>query len=89
MTKSPKKGGGEANDRDNTCSKNWDTKKKKIHPAGVSARPYDSCKIFEGRPHRNAFLKLVHRQYKSFPPDRSCQMEIQNTTGLSNKPRTA
>jgi len=35
-----------------------------------AARPYESWKIFEGRPHRNAFSKLVHRQYKSFPPDR-------------------
>ena len=54
-----------------------------------SARPYESCKIFKGRPRRNAFSKLVHRQYKSFPPDRFCQVEIQNTTGLSNKPSTA
>ena len=55
----------------------------------ISARPYESCKIFKGRPRRNAFSKLVHRQYKSFPPDRFCQVEIQNTTGLSNKPSTA
>jgi len=55
----------------------------------VSARPYESCKIFKGRPRRNAFSKLVHCQYKSFPPDRFCQVEIQNTTGLSNKPSTA
>jgi len=27
----------------------------------VSARPYESCKIFKGRPRRNAFSKLVHR----------------------------
>jgi len=53
-----------------------------------SVRPYDSSKIFKGRPHRNAFSKLVHRQYKSFPPDRFCQVEIQNTSGLSNKPST-
>jgi len=55
----------------------------------IPARPYESCKIFKGRPPRNAFSKLVHRQYKSFPPDRFCQVEIKNTTGLSNKPSTA
>jgi len=53
------------------------------------ARPYESCKIFKGRPRRNAFSKLVHRQYKSFPPDRFCQVEIKKTTELSNKHRTA
>jgi len=36
----------------------------------VPARPYESCKIFKGWPRRNAFSKLVHRQYKSFLPDR-------------------
>ena len=36
----------------------------------VSARPYESCKIFKGRPCQNAFSNLVHRQYKSFPPDK-------------------
>jgi len=35
-----------------------------------TARSYESCKIFKGRPRRNAFSNLVHRQYKSFPPDR-------------------
>ena len=55
----------------------------------LSARPYESYKIFKGRPRRNAFSKLVHRQYKSFPPDRFCQVEIQKSTGLSNKPSTA
>jgi len=55
----------------------------------LSARPYESCKIFKGRPRRNAFSKLVHRQYKSFPPHRFCQVEIKNTTGLSNKPSNA
>jgi len=55
----------------------------------MTARPYESCKIFRGRPRRNAFSKLVHRWYKSCPPDRFCQLEIQNTTGLSNKPSTA
>jgi len=54
-----------------------------------TVRPYESCKIFKGRPHRNAFSKLVHRQYKSFPPDRFCQVEIKKTTGFSNKHRTA
>ena len=54
-----------------------------------AARPYESCEIFKGRPRRNAFSKLVHRQYKSFPPGRFCQLEIKNTTGLSNKPCTA
>jgi len=34
------------------------------------ARPYESCKIIKGGPRRNAFSNLVHRQYKSFPPDR-------------------
>jgi len=38
----------------------------------VSARPYESCKIFKGRPCRNAFSKLVHRQYKSIASDRFC-----------------
>jgi len=51
----------------------------------VSARPYESCKIFKGRPRRNAFSKLVNRQYKSFPPDRFCQVEMKNPTRLSNK----
>jgi len=65
------------------------------HPSAMSAyvgqatRPYESCKIFKGRPRRNAFSKLVHRQYKSFQPDRFCQAEIKKTTGLSNKRRTA
>jgi len=54
-----------------------------------SARRYESCKIFKGQPRRNANSKLVHRQHKSFPADRFCQVEIQNTTGLSNKPSTA
>ena len=54
-----------------------------------SARPHESCKIFKGRSRRNAFSKLVHRQYKSFPPDRFCQVENKKTTGLSNKHRTA
>jgi len=49
-----------------------------------TARPYESCKIFKGRPRWNAFSNLVHRQYKSFPPDRFCQAEIQKTTELSN-----
>ena len=52
----------------------------------LTARPYESCKIFKVRPCRNAFSKLVHRQYKSFAPDRFCQVEIPNTTGLSNRP---
>jgi len=56
---------------------------------GRAARPYESCKIFKGRPRRNAFSKLVHSRYKSFPPDRFCQVEIQNTTGLSNKSSNA
>ena len=55
----------------------------------VSARPYESCKIFKGRPRRNAFSKLVNRQYKSFPPDRFCQVEMKNPTRLSNKTNTA
>ena len=55
----------------------------------VSARPYESCKIFKGRPRRNAFSKLVHRQYKSFPSDRFCQMEMKNPTRLSNKTNNA
>jgi len=50
-----------------------------------SARPYESCKTFKGRPRRNAFSKLVHRQYKSFPADRFCQVEMKNLTRLSNK----
>ena len=54
-----------------------------------SARPYESCKIFKGRPSRNAFSKLVYRQYKSFPHDGFCQYEIKKTTGLRNKHRTA
>ena len=50
------------------------------------ARPYESCKIFKGRPRRNAFSKLIHRQYKSFPPGRFCEVEIKNTTGLIINP---
>jgi len=41
-----------------------------------SPRHYESCKIFKGRLHRNAFSKLVHCQYKSFPSYRFCQVEI-------------
>jgi len=38
-----------------------------FHPHVMTpARPYESCKIFKGRPRRNAFSKLVHRQYKSW-----------------------
>ena len=54
-----------------------------------STRPYESCKIFKGRPRRNASSKLVHRQYKSFPPDRFCQVERKNPTRLSNKTNNA
>ena len=54
-----------------------------------TARPYQSCEIFKGRPRWNAFSKLVHRQYKSFPPDRFCQVEIKNPTRLSNKTSNA
>jgi len=50
-----------------------------------SARPYESCKIFKGQPRRNAFSKLVHCQYKSFPTDRFCQIEMKNPTRMSNK----
>ena len=32
----------------------------------TTARPYESCKIFKGRPRRNVFSKLVYYQYKSF-----------------------
>ena len=39
-------------------------------PRNQTARPYEICKIFKGRPRRNAFSNLVHRQYKSFPTDR-------------------
>ena len=39
-------------------------------PVRISARPYESCKISKGRPRRNAFSDLVHRQYKLFPGDR-------------------
>ena len=53
------------------------------------ARPYGSCKIFKGRPRRNAFSKLVHRQYKSLPPDRFCQVEMKNPTRLSIKTNNA
>ena len=49
------------------------------------ARPYASCKIFKGRPRRNAFSKLLHRQYQSFRYDGFCQFEIKNPTTLSNK----
>jgi len=55
----------------------------------LTARPYESCKIFKGQPRRNAFSKLVHRQYKSFPPDRFCQVGMNKTTLLSNKPSSA
>ena len=55
----------------------------------ITARPYESCKIFKGRPRRNAFSKLVRRQYKSFPPDRFCQVEMKKPTKLSNKSSNA
>ena len=55
----------------------------------LTARPYASCKIFKGRPRRNAFSKLVHRRYKSFPSDRFCQVEMINPTRLSNKTSNA
>ena len=55
----------------------------------TAARPYESCKIFKGRPRRNAFSKLVHRQYKLFPPDRFCHVEMKNPTRLSNKSSNA
>jgi len=49
----------------------------------TTARPYESCKIFKGLPRRNAFSKLVHRQYRLY------QIEIRETTGLSNKPSSS
>jgi len=52
---------------------------------GESARPYASCKIFKGWSRRNAFSKLLHRQYQSFRYDGFCQFEIKNPTTLSNK----
>jgi len=55
----------------------------------VSACPYESYKIFKGRPRLNAFSKLVHHQYKSFPGDRFCQVEMKNPTILSNKTSNA
>jgi len=55
----------------------------------MTTRPYESCKILKGRPHRNAFSKLVHRQYKSFPSDRFCLVEMKNPTRLSNKTNNA
>ena len=51
-----------------------------------AARPYESCQIFKDGP---AEMKRLHRQYKSFPIDRLCHMEIKNTNGLINKPSTA
>ena len=51
----------------------------------VSARPYESCKILKDQPRRNAFSKLVHRQYKSFRSVRFCQEEMKISTRLSNK----
>ena len=36
----------------------------------MSARPYESCKTLKGRPRRDDFSKLVHRQHKSFPSGR-------------------
>ena len=45
---------------------------------GLPARPYESCKILKGRPRRNAFSKLVHHQYKSFPTDMSGRNEKPN-----------
>ena len=52
-------------------------------------RKFGPYVLFKGRPRRNAFSKLVHRPYKSFPTDRFCEMEIKKTTGLRNKHRTA
>ena len=51
--------------------------------------PMNQVKYLRAGPAEMPFWKLVHRQYKSFPPDRFCQVEIQKTTGLSNKPSTA
>jgi len=67
------------------CSK----QSKQLNESRHSARPYESCKIFKGRPRRNAFSKLVHRQYKPFPPDRFCQVEIKNPTRMSNNTSNA
>jgi len=67
----------------------WNSRPRPGAGTFQAARPYESCKILKGRPRRNAFSKLVHRQYKSFPSDRFCQIEIKKTTGLSNKHRTA
>ena len=58
-------------------------------PPQFAEGPYESCKIFKGRARRNAFSKLVHRQYKSFRSDRFCQIEIKNPTRLSNKTNNA
>jgi len=47
---------------------------------------HESCKNFKGR---DAFSKLVHRQYKLFEHYRFCQLEIRKTTLLNYKPSTA
>jgi len=41
----------------------------------------ESCKIFIVWSRRNAFSKLAHHQYKSFPSDRFCQTEIKKSVG--------
>jgi len=57
-----------------------------VAQGGVPPAPMNH--VNKGRPRQNAFSKLVHRQYKSFPPDRFCQVEIKKTTELSSKHRT-
>jgi len=47
----------------------------------TTARPYESCKIFKGRPRQNVFSKLVYYQYKSFPADRSVRRTSKNQLG--------
>ena len=47
------------------------------------------AKIFKGQPLRFAVWELVPKWYKTFPPDYIDQVEIKNSTMLSNTTSTA
>jgi len=55
----------------------------------TSARPYESCKIFKGRPAEMPFQNWYTANTNHFRLTDFCPVEIKTTTGLSNKPSTA
>ena len=55
----------------------------------LTARPYESCKISKGQPHRCALWELVTNWYKTFLPDHIDLVEMKKPTGLSNDTSTA